>query len=73
MLTMAGVGPGDVVYDLGSGDGRFVITAAEMGARGVGIEIDPVRIRESNTNAAAAGVTDRVQFIEQDLFDGRHQ
>ncbi len=69
MLTMAGVGKGDVVYDLGSGDGRFVITAAEMGARGVGIEIDRQRVRESKANAEAAGVADRVRFIEQDLFE----
>jgi SAM-dependent methyltransferase len=69
MLTLAGVGEGDVVYDLGSGDGRFVITAAQMGARGIGIEIDPERIRESKANATAAGVGDRVRFIEQDLFE----
>lgn len=69
ILTLAGVGEGDVVYDLGSGDGRFVITAAQMGARGVGIEIDPELIEESKANAAAAGVADRVRFIEQDLFE----
>jgi SAM-dependent methyltransferase len=69
MLTMASVGEGDLVYDLGSGDGRFVITAAEMGASGVGIDIDPQRIREANENAAAAGVADRVVFYQQDLFD----
>ncbi|ADH86897.1 putative RNA methylase [Desulfurivibrio alkaliphilus AHT 2] len=71
MLTMAGVGEGDVVYDLGSGDGRIVITAATMGASGVGIEIDPELIRASKVNAKAAGVADRVVFIEQDLFDAR--
>jgi SAM-dependent methyltransferase len=69
MLSLAGVGEGDLVYDLGSGDGRFVITAALMGARGVGIDIDPERIRESNENAEGAGVTDRVAFYQQDLFE----
>jgi SAM-dependent methyltransferase len=69
MLSLAAVGEGDLVYDLGSGDGRFVITAALMGARAVGIDIDPERIRESNENAESAGVTDQVVFYEQDLFD----
>ncbi len=70
MLRMARVSSDDLVYDLGSGDGRIVITAAkELGARGVGIDIDPVRIREANENAAAAGVADRVTFIEGNLFD----
>ena len=69
MLELAGVGPGDVVYDLGSGDGRIVIAAAkDFGARGVGIDIDPARIAEANANAVRAGVTDRVKFIEGDLF-----
>ena len=69
MLDMAKVGPEDVVYDLGSGDGRIVIAAAKRGARGVGIDIDPERIREANANAKSAGVTDKVKFIEGDLFD----
>jgi SAM-dependent methyltransferase len=70
MLRLAGVGPTDLVYDLGSGDGRIPITAArEFGARGVGIDIDPRRIREAETNARAAGVTDRVRFRNEDLFD----
>jgi SAM-dependent methyltransferase len=69
MLTLAEVGEGDLLYDLGSGDGRFVITAALMGARGVGIDIDPERIRESKENAENAGVADRVAFIQQDLFE----
>jgi|SRR5688572_3742373 len=69
MLDMAGVGPKDVVYDLGSGDGRIVIAAARRGARGVGIDIDPERVREANANAKKAGVTDKVKFIEGDLFD----
>src|SRR5262249_7304066 len=59
----------DVVYDLGCGDGRIVITAAQRyGARGVGVDLDPQRIREARENAVRAGVTDRVTFIQQDLF-----
>lgn len=70
MLEMAEVGPDDVVYDLGCGDGRFVITAAkEFGARGVGIDIDPERISESKRNARAADVADRVTFRRGDLFE----
>jgi SAM-dependent methyltransferase len=70
MLKVANVTKNDVVYDLGSGDGRIVITAAkERGARGVGIDIDPERIREANENARAAGVTDKVKFLQQDLFE----
>lgn len=69
MLRMAKVSKDSVVYDLGCGDGRIVITAArQYGARGVGIDIDPERIRESNRNARAAGVSDRVEFIQGDLF-----
>jgi SAM-dependent methyltransferase len=69
MLKLANVGKNDVVYDLGCGDGRIVITAAQKyGARGVGIDIDPERIKESNENARKAGVTDRVKFLQQDLF-----
>jgi ribosomal protein L11 methylase PrmA len=69
MLRLAKVTAGDTVYDLGCGDGRIVITAAQnFGARGVGIDIDPQRIREANANAKTAGVADRVKFIEQDLF-----
>jgi SAM-dependent methyltransferase len=69
MLQMAQVTQNDIIYDLGCGDGRIVITAAKVfGARGVGVDIDPVRIKESNENARKAGVTDRVKFIEQDLF-----
>jgi len=70
MLRMAAVTENDVLYDLGCGDGRIVTTAAkEYGARGVGIDIDPVRIAESRQNAEAAGVADRVRFIEGNLFD----
>ncbi len=71
MLRVAQVGKDDVVYDLGCGDGRIVIAAVkEFGAkRGVGVDIDPERIRESNENARKAGVTDRVRFLQQDLFE----
>ena len=69
MLKLAKVGPNDVVYDLGSGDGRIPITAAKTyGARGVGIDIDPQRIREANENLKTAGVADKVKFLNQDLF-----
>jgi ubiquinone/menaquinone biosynthesis C-methylase UbiE len=69
MLQMADVKSGDVVYDLGCGDGRIVITAAQRhGARGVGIDIDPERITEARANARQAGVTDKVAFRTQDLF-----
>ena len=70
MLRLANVQANDVVYDLGSGDGRIVITAAQkVGARGIGIDISPERIREANENAKQAGVTDRVEFRQQDLFE----
>jgi SAM-dependent methyltransferase len=69
MLRLAEVRPDDLVYDLGSGDGRIPITAARAyGARAVGIDIDPKRIAESNANARAAGVTARVSFRNEDLF-----
>jgi len=69
MLEMANVTASDVVYDLGCGDGRIPITAAQKyGARGIGIDIDPQRIAEANENAKAAGVTDKVTFLNQDLF-----
>ena len=69
MLDAAKVGPGDVVYDLGCGDGRIVITAAQRyGARGVGVDLDPERVREARENAVRAGVADRVTFVQQDLF-----
>jgi SAM-dependent methyltransferase len=69
MLRIAGVTKDDVVYDLGSGDGRLVIAAAKhYGARGVGVDIDSQRIQEGRANARNAGVTDRVQFLQQDLF-----
>jgi len=69
MLEVAAVTKGDVIYDLGSGDGRIVITAAKRyGVRGVGVDIDPERVKEANANAVKAGVADRVKFLEQDLF-----
>src|SRR5690242_4522703 len=69
MLELAKVKSSDVVYDLGCGDGRIVIAAAKSyGARGVGIDIDPVRIREARKHANQVGVENRVEFREQDLF-----
>ena len=70
MLTLAGVTRDDIVYDLGCGDGRIVIAAAkEFGARGVGVDLDPQRIREAQANAVRAGVAERVTFRVQDIFD----
>ncbi len=71
MLGVANVREGDVLYDLGSGDGRIVITAARKYGitRGTGIDINPERIAEANANARAAGVTDRVRFLNEDLFE----
>jgi hypothetical protein len=70
MLEVAKVGSNDLLYDLGSGDGRIVITAAQRyGARGVGYDLNPRRIEESNENARRAGVTDRVRFEQKDLFE----
>lgn len=69
MLKLADIKPSDVVYDLGCGDGRIVIAAAKkFGTRGVGVDIDPVRIREANENAKKAGVEKLVRFEEKDLF-----
>ena len=69
MLKLAGVTRNDVVYDLGCGDGRIVIAAAKnYGARGVGIDINPVRIADARANAKKAGVENLVRFEEQDLF-----
>lgn len=69
MLALAKVTKDDVIYDLGSGDGRIPITAAQkFGTRGVGIDINPERIQEANANAQKAGVTDLVKFLQQDLF-----
>src|SRR5258708_2307914 len=72
MLQAAGVKKGDVIYDLGCGDGRIVIAAAQkFGTRGVGIDINPVRIQEARENAKKAGVTGLVKFIEEDLFQAK--
>ena len=69
MLKLADVKKGDVVYDLGCGDGRIVIAAAKtLGARGVGIDINPERISEARENARKAGVEKLVRFEENDLF-----
>ena len=69
MLKLAKVTKNDVVYDLGSGDGRIPITAAKTyGARGVGIDIDPQRIKEATENLKTSGMADRVKFLNQDLF-----
>src|SRR5918999_1377742 len=70
MLRLANVKSGEVVYDLGCGDGRIVITAVrEFGARGVCVDIDPQRIAESQENARAAGVAANIGFLNQDLFE----
>ncbi len=69
MLRLARVTPNDIVYDLGCGDGRIVIAAAQrFGARGVGIDIDPKRIEDANENAKLAGVADKVKFVTGDLL-----
>ena len=68
MLKMANVTAKDYVVDLGSGDGRIVISAAKLGATAMGVDINPQRIKESHANAQAAGVTDKVKFFQQDLF-----
>jgi precorrin-6B methylase 2 len=71
MLKAAKVGKGDIVYDLGSGDGRIAISAVKDfgAARATGIDIDPQRIKEANANLQVAGVGDRVRFLNQDLFE----
>jgi 16S rRNA G966 N2-methylase RsmD len=70
MLEMADVKGTDVLWDLGSGDGRIPITAAKrFGTRGVGVDIDPERVKEANENARKNNVTDKVRFIEEDLFN----
>lgn len=70
MLELAEVGSDDLLYDLGSGDGRIVVTAAkEYGARGVGVDIDPERIADGRENARAAGVQEKVRFLQGNLFE----
>jgi len=72
MLKLAKVGKGDVLYDLGSGDGRIPVTAAKrFGIRAYGIDIDPQRIQEANENARKNGVTKLVQFKQEDLFKAK--
>lgn len=72
MLKLANVQKSDILYDLGCGDGRIVVTAAKkFGTRGVGIDINPVRIEEARANAKKNGVEHLVQFIEQDLFEAK--
>ena len=69
MLDMAKVTANDFVMDLGSGDGRTVITAAKRGARAVGVEYNPQMVELSKRNAQKEGVTDRAEFMKADLFE----
>ena len=70
MLELAELRKGDLLYDLGCGDGRIVIAAVKKaGVKGVCVDIDPARIQESKANARAAGVTDRIRFVEGDIFE----
>ena len=70
MLRLANLKKGDILYDLGCGDGRIVVSAAKnYGVTAVGYDIDPERIAEANANAKAAGVTDKVKFVNANLFD----
>jgi ribosomal protein L11 methylase PrmA len=70
MLKLAHASKGDMVYDLGCGDGRIVIAAArEFGSRGVGVDLNAAHIREAKENALRAGVADRLEFRNQDLFE----
>jgi SAM-dependent methyltransferase len=69
MLEIAGVNKNDLLYDLGSGDGRMVVTAAKKyGARGIGVDLDPKRVAEARANAKEAGVEGKVEFMVGDLF-----
>jgi precorrin-6B methylase 2 len=69
MMKLAGVTKNDVVYDLGCGEGAFIIAAGKLGARAVGVDIDPERVATSRENVKAAGLTDRVTVIHGDIFD----
>lgn len=70
MLELAQVNGDDILYDLGCGDGRIVVTAASRyGTKGTGVDIDPQRIKEANENAEKANVTDKVTFIQGNLFE----
>lgn len=72
MLKLGEVKQGDILFDLGSGDGRIPITAAKKyGVRGTGIDINPERIAEANANAKTEGVTDKVRFLNEDLFEAK--
>ena len=69
MLDLGQVEPGDYVMDLGSGDGRIVIQAVQRGAYGHGVDLDPQRVQQARNNAKQAGVSDRVMFLQQDIFE----
>jgi cyclopropane fatty-acyl-phospholipid synthase-like methyltransferase len=69
MMDIAEIGPDDYVIDLGTGDGRILIAAANRGATGIGVDLDPVKVGEARQNAKDAGINDKVEFIEQDLFE----
>ncbi|MCF8336218.1 MAG: class I SAM-dependent methyltransferase [Bacteroidales bacterium] len=68
MLEVTDTGPGDYVIDLGCGDGRIVISAAQRGAYGHGVDLDPERLREARSNARGSNVSDKVMFLQEDLF-----
>lgn len=70
MLNLARVSENDIIYDLGSGDGRILITAAQkFGAKGVGVDIDPKQVQQANENARRAGLGDRIRFRHQNLYE----
>ena len=69
MMEISDIGPDDYVIDLGTGDGRIVIAAAKRGATGLGIDLDPERIKEAKLNADKESVSDKIKFILQDLFE----
>jgi hypothetical protein len=69
MLDMANIKPGEYLIDLGSGDGRIVVSAAQRGARAYGVDLNPERVKDGVANAAKAGVSDRATFAVKDLFD----
>jgi SAM-dependent methyltransferase len=69
MMNISDIGPADYVIDLGTGDGRIIIAAAKLGATGVGIDLDPELIIKAKSNAEKEGVADKINFVEQNLFD----
>src|SRR6185503_18366143 len=74
LLKLAEIGPQDIVYDLGSGDGRLVIEAAKRyGSRGVGIELQKKLVEQANADAAREGLAERVKFLEADLFESSYK